>query len=577
MSEESMRYANEPADAFTPEVGVSASAETGYFLVRKHSLESADDQYLAWREVRDLTGISPKEVTLEEASAACGVDLRKFDVPRFGIFYINWSGDIEILVTRLAFWDLVVDVRSAASPVRKVQSAAFEDTVFVQNPTAVLSEPTFQLSPATRRKNSYLTHNFHKYKAKFFPRLARSLINMTANDQNAVVLDPFCGSGTTNVEAGLMGYRSIGVDLDPLSVFISRTKASISEISDQNAEGNIRELVKRYSQSEGLPLFSGTSRVASRFEMPKFLSVRKPKRLPEDAITAIEEEVNRVLSQIDEVEDEFLVTLSKLALSHAISTKISLRWMGTGDDRFALEIGKRTITSVMLSQLKMYAEKARSATLIREQGGFNSFVDPQFQVGSALRLPLGDCSVDSIVTSPPYLPAASGRETYLRSRAASLVALGLMTEDEVLAAEHDIMGSVLATGTAATSTVPPMVLELTDWMLPQRARSPKALPTIAYFENLRRSLVEMNRVLKPGGKGAMVVSKEHVFWELVSRKIVRRFNMAAAVSEIIEGEKYGVGMRVDEVINLELPKMDFAARPGAKHAYAESIIIFQKL
>ena len=29
------------------------------------------------------------------------------------------------------------------------------------------------LTPISRRKNEYLTHGFHKYKAKFFPRLAR--------------------------------------------------------------------------------------------------------------------------------------------------------------------------------------------------------------------------------------------------------------------------------------------------------------------------------------------------------------------------------------------------------------------
>ena len=179
MHEVTMRDANEPADTFISDIAASCSTEAGFFLVRKHSLESVDDQYLAWREVRDLTGVPPKEVTREEAIAVCGVDLRNFDVPPYGIFYINWAGDIEILISGLAFWDLVVDVRSAATPVRKVQSAAFEDTVFCQNPAAILAEPTFQLSPATRRKNSYLTHNFHKYKAKFFPRLARSLVNMT--------------------------------------------------------------------------------------------------------------------------------------------------------------------------------------------------------------------------------------------------------------------------------------------------------------------------------------------------------------------------------------------------------------
>jgi ubiquinone/menaquinone biosynthesis C-methylase UbiE len=59
-------------------------------------------------------------------------------------------------------------------------------------------------------------------------------------------------------------------------------------------------------------------------------------------------------------------------------------------------------------------------------------------------------------------------------------------------------------------------------MLPQRERVAKANPTLAYFLNLRLCLLKMRRVLKPGGKVALVVSKEHTFWALTSREILRK-------------------------------------------------------
>src|SRR5205823_6520130 len=41
-----------------------------------------------------------------------------------------------------------------------------------------------------------------------------------------VVYDPFCGSGTTLVEASLARRRSWGIDLNPLAVMLSKVKTS---------------------------------------------------------------------------------------------------------------------------------------------------------------------------------------------------------------------------------------------------------------------------------------------------------------------------------------------------------------
>lgn len=113
-------------------------------------------------------------------------------------------------------------------------------------------------------------------------------------------------------------------------------------------------------------------------------------------------------------------------------------------------------------------------------------------------------------------------------------------------------------------------------MRPQRERTAKADPTVAYFENLRLCLGEMKRVLRQNGKVALVVSKEHSYWELTSRDSLRKFNMAAAVVELATQSEFGIGFSLLETINLELPKMDFAPRPGAKGAYSEAVVLLQK-
>jgi len=72
---------------------------------------------------------------------------------------------------------------------------------------------------------SSLTHGLHKYPAKFFPELPRWLI-IRYSKENDLILDPFTGSGTTNLEALLNRRNSVGIDVDPFSRFLSRVKVT---------------------------------------------------------------------------------------------------------------------------------------------------------------------------------------------------------------------------------------------------------------------------------------------------------------------------------------------------------------
>lgn len=68
-----------------------------------------------------------------------------------------------------------------------------------------------------------LTHYLFRYPAKFHPPIARRLIEQFTRPQD-LILDPFCGSGTLLVEALPLGRRVIGVDFDPVAVFVAQTK-----------------------------------------------------------------------------------------------------------------------------------------------------------------------------------------------------------------------------------------------------------------------------------------------------------------------------------------------------------------
>lgn len=71
-----------------------------------------------------------------------------------------------------------------------------------------------------------LIHTIHPYPAKFIPQIPRKLIELFYPGDSTVVLDPFCGSGTTMVEAIDMGLDTIGIDVNPLACLITRVKTT---------------------------------------------------------------------------------------------------------------------------------------------------------------------------------------------------------------------------------------------------------------------------------------------------------------------------------------------------------------
>ena len=66
-------------------------------------------------------------------------------------------------------------------------------------------------------------HRIHPYPAMLHPLLVDCLIE-TYGEEGDVIFDPFCGSGVTLLQSAIKGYVSIGFDINPIGLLISRAK-----------------------------------------------------------------------------------------------------------------------------------------------------------------------------------------------------------------------------------------------------------------------------------------------------------------------------------------------------------------
>jgi hypothetical protein len=110
-----------------------------------------------------------------------------------------------------------------------------------QLPLDLESDSIFVLDGRTVRfpeglRTTDFTHTIHRFPGKFVPQVARELIRLVEIEtRTGILCDPFCGSGTTLVEAAVSGLPSVGVDFDPLGALIAKAKTvplSISELED---------------------------------------------------------------------------------------------------------------------------------------------------------------------------------------------------------------------------------------------------------------------------------------------------------------------------------------------------------
>ena len=82
-------------------------------------------------------------------------------------------------------------------------------------------------------KTRYLTHGMHPYPAKFIPQIPNALIQELSSVGETVV-DIFCGSGTTLLEALQLKRNAIGIDANPLACLLSRAKTT--QLSDEELD-----------------------------------------------------------------------------------------------------------------------------------------------------------------------------------------------------------------------------------------------------------------------------------------------------------------------------------------------------
>jgi len=234
-----------------------------------------------------------------------------------------------------------------------------------------------------------LTHCFHSYPAMMIPQVAARLLDKYGKNAN-LLFDPYCGTGTSLVEANVRNINAVGTDLNPLARLIA--KAKTTPINIQTLDLYLKEF-----NDWIFSLRFGIKKNVS-FVIPRFDNIDYWFTKDVQIKLAI---LKHYIDHIDNepIKDFFLVAFSETVRESSL----------TRNGEFKLyRISEKNLKSFNPDVYGIIENK-----LSRNRKGLIEFLNNKknnstskiYSFNTVFKIPKGilpDNSVDIVVTSPPY-------------------------------------------------------------------------------------------------------------------------------------------------------------------------------
>ncbi len=156
------------------------------------------------------------EIAVAEIEAVCGVKGRIVD--GFYVVDSKYNDIMKSIIRRLAFTRAVYSVEVSNNRINRI----------------IKKKEIADLNKINKfeRRRAHLLPAGHP--AMTTPRVARAMVNLSGAKRE--ILDPFCGGGGILIEAGLVGLRAVGFDID--DKMIERAKVNLDGVFGNSRSRN---------------------------------------------------------------------------------------------------------------------------------------------------------------------------------------------------------------------------------------------------------------------------------------------------------------------------------------------------
>jgi len=326
------------------------------------------------------------------------------------------------------------------------------------------------------------THCYHNYPAMMIPQIANRLI-VSYGAKARTLFDPYCGTGTSLVEATLKNINAYGTDLNPLARLIAETKTSKIELQ-------ILDLYLKEFNDFIFAINFGINKL--NLISPNFKNIDfwfKP---------GTKNDLTTVKYFIDDIKDEkiknfFLVAFSETVRESSLTRNSEFKLYRMSEiDNFNPDVFG-IITSKLARNrkgLKSYSEKVKNTSAEAKIYSFNTSNNIE---------EIED--IDIVVTSPPY---GDSRTTVAYGQFSRLSNQWLAIEDA------DKIDSQLMGGKA--KEIDEIGLDIIDKTVKKVANidEKRAKEVYSFYYDYSKSIANVATVIKNNGYACYVVGNRKV-------------------------------------------------------------------
>ena len=395
----------------------------------------------------------------------------------------------------------------------------------------------------SRTETTYLTHNYHTYPAKYIPQLVSKII-LEHSPPGGVVLDPFCGSGTTCVEALLNDRQARGVDINPVAILI--TQAKTTPLAPKKLSLALTQFWDAYQQQSPTEVLPGaTPEQQSRFEH-WFPPAQRPELLNLWAATQCSDPGVRNFLQC-----AFSSILKYCSMWNPRSNK-PCYFPGKTFPLRPAEKMRRALTQMIGRNELFYRRRPGRRKVIKR--------------GSAYATRLAAESVDLVATSPPYVTSYE----YADLHQLSALFLGISHNDKKF--RGNFTGSVYAERAGALNSA------RGDEIVAQLSAQDKKLGAKcgAYFYDTNRFFGEMSRVLKPGGQLGVVIGDTYLRDVAIKNSVVYAEQMTSHGLRLTKCAQRKISSKMLPSTRDKRTGKFVSAQQSSAQTYTDEFILFGK-
>jgi hypothetical protein len=241
----------------------------------------------------------------------------------------------------------------------------------------------------TEENTKNYTHGFHTYPAMMIPQVAKKLIEAYGK-KDKLLFDPYCGTGTSLVEANMKGINAIGTDLNPMARLVAKAKTTI--ISQQNLDLVLKDF------NDFLFQFRYGFRKKDSVVAPQFANIDFwfSKNIKND--------LSIVKEYIDKIEDTTIKNFFEVAFSQTIR---DCSWTRKNEFKlYKMDSEKiKTFKPEVFTNFEKTLCNNRKGLLDLIQSKKNDAFSHIYDFNTVKYIPsdlIHEKSVDLVVTSPPY-------------------------------------------------------------------------------------------------------------------------------------------------------------------------------